>query len=467
MPGGNGFMNAQDLVDFADRLSDDLTPRDVPPSDSPPPADDSAEPVGLADFLDAARRVDDDRDVLALAAALIRLRNVVDHGIAAVAGAADRLGLPARKHVRSGGVLLKELGMAPAAAYRAARLGGAGSTVPVVARGMRDGAVSAEFGDAVFAGLGFVAKRVELSPDDTARVTSALMVQTTPKGVGAAARRWAIRLAPEEAPAGRGPAAEDLELNEMTLNQNQDGRVEVTIDLDVIAGEELSSALDPLSVPVPEPDGAEDRRSAARRRADGFAQIIRSYLARSERPESGGVLPHVTLIVPVGISGISGVDSAAEPSLDRVPTLDFGGPISARAAELVMCEASVCGAVVDGEGVPLYVGREERLMTRGIRKALAIRDGGCAFPGCGAPVSHCDAHHRVHWKDGGETSVENGVLLCRRHHTLIHHGEWEVFLGRDGHPWFLPPIDPEWPHRKREPIRSHGRRTLTILPGAA
>ncbi|WP_415046346.1 HNH endonuclease signature motif containing protein [Gordonia sp. (in: high G+C Gram-positive bacteria)] len=132
-----------------------------------------------------------------------------------------------------------------------------------------------------------------------------------------------------------------------------------------------------------------------------------------------------------------------------------------------MCEASVCIALVDGEGVPLNVGREKRLFTPAIRKALVIRDRGCAFPGCGAPASWCDAHHVEHWEHGGETSIGNGVLLCRRHHTVIHHGGWAVFLGRDGHPWFTPPADAEHPSRGREPMRSHGRRTLTSFSSAA
>lgn len=477
-------MQIQELVGFTDHLSDDLTaPRPGAESSSGGGASarwssavEAAE--DLARLVGGARPVDDDRRVLAVIAEFIRLRNVADHGIAAAVAMAEQTGIPTRKHVRNGGTLLKEMGMAPSAAYRSARIGRAGEAVPEVARGMRDGAVSAEFGDAVCSGLALVGKRVDLTDDQSAEITRSLMVQSTPKEVDHRARAWAISLAPEGTADREVPVAEDVELNEMTLNQNEEGRISVTLDLDAVSGEELSAAIDPLTRPVPEPDGSNDRRPAARRRADALAQVVRTYLSRSDRPESGGVLPHVTLVVPVGVApnGPPATDDAPvvsipvtdlEQPVEKVPALGFTGPITTRSAELVMCEAAVAAALLDGEGVPLDVSREQRLFPPGIRKALVLRDGGCAFPGCGAPPSHCDAHHVHHWSRGGATSLANGVLLCRRHHTLLHLGEWEVYLGRDGHPWFLPPVDPEAPVRPREPMRSHGRRTLNDLPRAA
>ncbi|WP_411289692.1 DUF222 domain-containing protein, partial [Mycobacterium adipatum] len=169
--------------------------------------------------------------------------------------------------------------------------------------------------------------------------------------------------------------AENTDLNDMTLMVNDEGRVNVTMDLDALTGEELIAALDPLCRPVPRPDGSPDPRPAGRRRADAFGQIMRTYLSNSQRPMSGGVLPHVTLIR-------HGVD-----------TLGFGGPVSAATAELIACDSTLTTVLVDAASAPLDVGRSERLFTPAIRKGLAVRDRGCAHPGCGRPVSWCDAHH--------------------------------------------------------------------------
>ncbi|WP_420896607.1 HNH endonuclease, partial [Mycolicibacterium neoaurum] len=103
-----------------------------------------------------------------------------------------------------------------------------------------------------------------------------------------------------------------------------------------------------------------------------------------------------------GLSGDAGVDR-----------LGFAGPVSAATAELIACDATLTSVIVDQSGVPLDVGRAERLFTPAIRRALGVRDGGCAHPGCGRPVSWCDAHHIQPWSHGGETSLDNGVLLCR------------------------------------------------------
>jgi hypothetical protein len=135
-----------------------------------------------------------------------------------------------------------------------------------------------------------------------------------------------------------------------------------------------------------------------------------------------------------------------------------GSPIPAEHARRLACDARLIPAVLDGAGVPLDVGRARRLVTPAQRVALTLRDGGCAFPGCGRPPGWCDAHHIVHWADGGPTDLHNLVLACGQHHRLLHaHPDstgWQVRLATDGHPEFLPPrwIDPHQ-HPRRQPRR--------------
>ena len=90
-------------------------------------------------------------------------------------------------------------------------------------------------------------------------------------------------------------------------------------------------------------------------------------------------------------------------------------------------------------GEVLDVGRTQRLVTTAIWKALVLRDQHCRFPGCRRMPLACDAHHLTHWADGGDTSLDNLVLLCRAHHTLLHATPWEVRLNPlDRRPEFRP-----------------------------
>ncbi|WP_156213659.1 HNH endonuclease signature motif containing protein, partial [Lentzea aerocolonigenes] len=114
------------------------------------------------------------------------------------------------------------------------------------------------------------------------------------------------------------------------------------------------------------------------------------------------------------------------------------------------CNAGIIPLVLGEKSQPMNIGRKARSFPAGIRRVLVARDRGCAFPGCTRPPRHCDGHHIHHWADGGETSVENAVLLCRQHHTLIHHSEWEVKMAA-GIPVFYAPA---WLDPTRRPRRN-------------
>ena len=85
----------------------------------------------------------------------------------------------------------------------------------------------------------------------------------------------------------------------------------------------------------------------------------------------------------------------------------------------------------------LSVGRRTRTIPPHIRRALEERDRGCRFPGCGCRFT--EAHHVKHWADGGETSLRNTLLLCRRHHRAVHEGQVKLSVATDGTVVFFTP----------------------------
>jgi hypothetical protein len=215
----------------------------------------------------------------------------------------------------------------------------------------------------------------------------------------------------------------------LALTTVEDGRVRLTGWLDAEAAAIVHAALDPLCRPVPGDD-----RTPGQRRADALTDVCALALRTTALPDNGGDRPQLVVTVPFDV--LRGRLGAA--------TLDGGEELSAAQARRLACDAHVIPAVLGGAGEPLELGRARRLYTGAGRRALTLRDGGCAFPACDRPARWCDAHHIKSWLDGGETNLDNGVLLCRHHHQLVHHGGWEVRLGSDRRPEFLPParLDP-------------------------
>jgi hypothetical protein len=116
----------------------------------------------------------------------------------------------------------------------------------------------------------------------------------------------------------------------------------------------------------------------------------------------------------------------------------------------LLCDAVEQAVLVDENRKVLYLGRSTRLASAAQRMALIARDRGCCVPGCTVPPSSCEAHHVVWWRNGGKTDIDNLALVCGRHHTLVHTGDWSLAI-RDGVPWVTPPA---WVDPLRRPIRN-------------
>src|SRR4029077_10995519 len=143
---------------------------------------------------------------------------------------------------------------------------------------------------------------------------------------------------------------------------------------------------------------------------------------------------------------------------DEVGTalLEDGTPITATQARRFACDAGVIPAVLGGKSQPLDLGRIRRLYTGTVRRALVLRDRGCAFPGCDRPPRWTAGHHILYWLHGGSTSVINGVVLGFPHHRAIHNTDWEFRINpNDGLPEFIPPYSVD---SERKPRRNHYHR---------
>ncbi|MEG3093495.1 DUF222 domain-containing protein [Sphingomonas sp. PB1R3] len=146
-----------------------------------------------------------------------------------------------------------------------------------------------------------------------------------------------------------------------------------------------------------------------------FMDYIRRYPV-DKLPTAGGV--NATVVVTMTLETLLGGLKAAQ--------LDTGTMISPGLARKLACEAGIIPVVLGGKSEPLDVGRKRRFHTTAQRIALQIRDKGCLVTGCERPASACHAHHLDPWAHGGHTSVKKGALLCERHHTLIHHPDYEI-----------------------------------------
>ena len=213
-----------------------------------------------------------------------------------------------------------------------------------------------------------------------------------------------------------------------------DGMVRVDGDLDPETGEALLSALRAvLDTDARAPGADQDPRTPAQRRADALGEVCRAWLDRSDRPIVAGERPHVTLTVDVAT--LSDADPTASPQ-GPVAELDHVGPVASSTARRISCDAALMRVVMAGPSEPLEVGRRTKIVAPALRRAVIVRDRTCRFPGCDRPHTWCDAHHVVHWAEGGATSLGNLLLLCRPHHRVIHRPGGITLELIDGRPVF-------------------------------
>jgi hypothetical protein len=225
------------------------------------------------------------------------------------------------------------------------------------------------------------------------------------------------------------------------------GMVRLDGDLDPEGGEALLTALGAVMDTESRTRQEPETRTPAQRRADALHELCRQWLDRKDRPTVAGERPHITVTVPAavlahgtGTPTIAGREANAGEAVHRcdgptpfgggsggavvaggpVAELDRVGSVSAELVRRLACDASVMRIVMAGASQPLDVGRRTPVVPPAMRRAVIARDRRCRFPGCDRPPPWGDAHHVVHWADGGSTALSNLVLLCRPHHRSVH-----------------------------------------------
>src|ERR671922_220001 len=189
----------------------------------------------------------------------------------------------------------------------------------------------------------------------------------------------------------------DDDRQELYLSPTLRGRGKLAGDLNADTTQLMITALRAVQDAEMRSNDRTDTRSPARRRADALGAICRQWLDSSGRPTVAGERPHV--IVTIDVESLGGGRSA--PGTARSAGARLGGrladvgAISAADALMWACDAQVTRVITDAGSRPLDVGRTTRITPPWIRKALLVRDDGCAFPDCGRPSSWCDPHPRL------------------------------------------------------------------------
>ena len=187
--------------------------------------------------------------------------------------------------------------------------------------------------------------------------------------------------------------------------------------------------------------GTESESTPAQRRADAFGLWLEDRLQ-----------PRVQLVVhsfegaPEAAAAPTHVSAETSHPPIAAPTLvtEDGSRVSAETSSRLCCDAEVVPIARGTDGSVLDVGRRSRTVGWRLRKALDARDGGCRFPGCGSR-RRTHAHHITHWAHGGETAMDNLVLLCPFHHRAVHEGGWRVEMDACGVPHFFNPLGVRMP----------------------
>lgn len=195
-----------------------------------------------------------------------------------------------------------------------------------------------------------------------------------------------------------------------------DWSLDPNLSPELIPLSQLDTGMPPDPLPLPE----QDPRTKAQLLLDVLIWLCAAAINGESVNGTDGVFSetgglHATINVTIDYLSLLG-------RLDKAGITAHGMPISAANIRRMACNADIIPAVLGTKGELLDLGRTSRGFSKAQRKALAIRDRGCTVPGCHRSAATSEAHHVKPWSEGGETSVDNGLLICEYHHLQVHAG---------------------------------------------
>jgi Domain of unknown function (DUF222)/HNH endonuclease len=281
--------------------------------------------------------------------------------------------------------------------------------LPVTSRALLDGVLSGGQVEAICANLD--RETVELFADHEPEIIPTLAGLSADE-VATAMRRWR-----EHATADREPKPDRPQ--ELHLSRGLDSQWVLDGNLNAETGELLDTALRLAGTGEVEGDVP---RSNATRRADALADLARWFLDHQQTHRGGRHRPHLNIVIDW--------DNLLANAQASGETLS-GTVFDTATTERLLCDATLHRVIMNGDSVVLDYGRATRTITAPMWAALGVRDRHCRFKGCDRPVAWCEGHHVHPWEHGGPTNMANLVLVCVRHHHLLHKPGWQAKLLAD------------------------------------
>lgn len=233
--------------------------------------------------------------------------------------------------------------------------------------------------------------------------------------------------------------------------EDADGTIEIRVRLPADAAATVIAAIEKAQPGVPAGTPEEEQAPVDARRADALVHLAESYNASADVGATGG--DQHLIHVHIDNERYATVECHGKPV----------GDVPAETAKRLACDCSRVMIWEDKHGAPLAIGRKSRSIPPAIRRALRARDRGCRFPGC-VHTRFTHAHHIQHWADGGETTLDNLVTLCSRHHRLVHEDGFAVVSAGNNHFRFLKPDQTWLPANDDRPNTRRPRGDAGALP---